>query len=66
VFRWRLLDERDADVGSSTDFPDRDAAESWLGAEWSELVGRGVEEVTLVELSDGAERDVYRMSLRET
>jgi hypothetical protein len=66
VFRWRLRDEREADVGKSIDFPDRDAAESWLGAEWRELVGRGVEEVTLVELSDGAERDVYRMSLRET
>jgi hypothetical protein len=61
VFSWRFLDGDGAVVGSSESFADRDTAEAWLGANWSSLHDRGVEDVELVD--GAADAAVYRMSL---
>jgi hypothetical protein len=63
VFEWRYLDADGQDVGGSDPFEDRDRAESWMGEAWSGLLGRGVEEVVLVDRD--RDRTVYRMGLRE-
>lgn len=59
-FAWRYLDIAGLEVGRSERFPDREAAEAWLGVRWSDLGSRGVEEVVL--LTPGGE-PVYRMAL---
>jgi hypothetical protein len=59
---WRYLDAAGGEVGTSAAFDHRDAAEEWLGGAWRELLGRGIEEVELVE----DDRVLYRMGLRET
>ncbi len=64
MFAWRYLDARGGEAGESQPFPDREAAESWMGEAWEELLARGVEEVALVDLDSG--RTLYRMGLRET
>jgi hypothetical protein len=61
VYVWRFLDSDGADAGSSEPFEDRTAAEAWLADSWAGLLGRGIEEVELLE--DGEAR--YRMGLRE-
>ena len=61
--RWRYEDAEGRQVGASEDFPDRAAAEEWMGEAWSELLDRGVERVSLV---DEAGRRRYRMGLRES
>lgn len=59
---WRYEDADGRDVGGSDPFPDRVAAEEWMGEAWARLLERGVERVVLIE--DG--RRSYRMGLRAT
>ncbi len=61
MFRWRYLDAEDRETGASEGFPDRAAAEGWLGEAWPRLLEDGVEQVVLMD----AERELYRMGLRE-
>lgn len=61
MFHWGYLDADGRDVGRSDPFPDREAAEAWLGESWSDLLGRGIERVALSE----GDRELYRMGLRE-
>lgn len=63
VFVWRYLDAGGGAAGESEPFTDRQAAEAWLGEAWSDLLGRGVEEVILEDRGRG--RTLYRMGLRE-
>lgn len=58
---WRYEDAEGRDVGSSDPFPDRAAAEEWMGDAWADLLGGGIDRVVLVE--DGERR--YRMGLGE-
>lgn len=58
---WRYEGPGGRDLGSSDPFPDRAAAEEWMGDAWSDLLERGVEQVVLLE--DGKRR--YRMGLRD-
>jgi hypothetical protein len=62
TFAWAYLDEAGQDLGSSDEFADREAAESWMGDSWQDLLERGVEEVALVDRE--RDRTVYRMGLR--
>ena len=64
MFEWRYLDAQGGDVGTSEQFADRASAEAWMGEAWSDLLGRGVEEVVLVDREGG--RTLYRMGLRES
>jgi hypothetical protein len=64
VFVWRYLDADGTETGESEQFPEREAAESWLGEAWPALLERGVEEVALDDRTRG--RTLYRMGLRET
>jgi hypothetical protein len=63
VFVWRYLDAEGARAGESGPFPDREAAEAWLGETWSDLLAEGVEEVALEDRD--RDRTLYRMGLRE-
>jgi hypothetical protein len=63
MFVWVYLDAGGGRTGASDPFPDREAAESWLGETWSDLLARGVEEVVLEDRDRG--RRLYRMGLRE-
>jgi len=62
-FAWALLDAAGTETGRSEQFPGREEAETWLGEVWADLLGSGVEEVTLLDLA--GDREVYRMGLRE-
>jgi hypothetical protein len=62
LLSWTFRDASGAVTGSSPDFADQDAAESWLSASWPELLERGIDEVALVER--GSDHELYRMSLR--
>ena len=62
TFVWAYLDEAGQELGTSEEFTDREAAESWMGDSWQDLLDRGVEEVALVDLERG--RRIYRMGLR--
>jgi hypothetical protein len=64
VFVWRYLDADGQTAGESDPFPDRQAAEEWVGETWSDLLARGVEEVVLEDRD--RDRTLYRMGLRET
>ena len=61
---WRYEDQNGA--GTSPDgfgveeFPTQADAESWLGENWRDLHGAGVDQVTLLE----NDAKVYEMSLR--
>jgi hypothetical protein len=59
---WRYEDAEGRDLGASDTFPDRAAAEGWMGDAWPGLLERGIEVVVLFE--SGEKR--YRMGLRET
>ena len=59
--RWRYLDAAGIEVGSSEEFEDQEAAESWLGEAWRRLRDEGVEKVELT--ADG--ELLYRMGLGE-
>ena len=60
---WRYLDVAGDDLGESEPFAEREAAETWLGESWSDLLQRGIEEVVLEDRDQG--RTLYRMGLRE-
>jgi hypothetical protein len=62
VFTWRYLDASGEETGRSESFPDRDAAEAWMGGAWEELLEVGYEEVALHD--EERDRRVYRMGLR--
>ena len=62
-FVWAFLGEDGEEVGRSGSFPDREAAEDWMGESWQDLLERGVEEVALQDEDRG--NRVYRMGLRE-
>jgi hypothetical protein len=64
VFAWRFLDGSNDEIGSSERFPDREAAESWMGEAWADLRERGVEEVVLMDEERG--HTLYRMGLGES
>jgi hypothetical protein len=64
VFVWRYLGKEGREIGESDPFGDRDAAETWMGEAWSELLDRGVEQVALEDR--GRRRTVYRMGLGES
>jgi hypothetical protein len=61
AFRWVLHDASGADLRATDDFETKEAAESWMGSEWSALLDEGAETVSLME---GDERH-YRMGLRD-
>jgi len=63
TFSCAYLDQGGEEVGRSEIFPDREAAEEWMGQSCQDLLERGVEEVALVDHERA--RRVYRMSLRE-
>ena len=63
MFAWRFLDGSSDEMGSSERFPDREAAESWMGEAWADLQERGVEEVVLID--EERDQSVYRMGLGE-
>jgi hypothetical protein len=63
MFVWSYLDAAGDQVGESETFEDREAAEAWLGETWSDLLQRGIEEVSLEDR--GRKRTLYRMGLRE-
>lgn len=62
MFAWRYMSEDGGELGTSERFADRDAAESWIGETWADLLERGVDEVVLMDESAG--RRVFRMGLR--
>lgn len=61
-FRWTLHDQAGRELRSSRGFPTQQAAEDWMGSEWSSLLDEGAESVSLVS-EDG--EALYRMGLRE-
>ena len=62
AFAWDYLDAEGTAVGRSEVFPERLAAEDWMGGAWEELLERGIEQVALVDLDP--DRRIYRMGLR--
>jgi hypothetical protein len=61
VFLWTYFNAEGDRVGESDRFAGREAAEEWMGAEWSELLSSGVDEVALVD--EDRDRILYRMGL---
>lgn len=62
TWSWRYTDGAGRPVAAEPAagaFASREAAESWLGEKWRELLDAGVQEVVLVE----GERDEYAMPL---
>lgn len=45
---WQYEDASGQQVGTSDPFPSQADAETWVGMEFEDLLGRGVEQVTLV------------------
>ena len=62
MYAWRYLSEDGGELGASEGFADRDAAESWIGETWADLLERGVDQVVLVD--EVAGHGVFRMGLR--
>jgi len=60
-FRWVLHDLQGADLRPTEDFDSQEAAEAWMGTNWSSLLDEGAESVSLM---NGDDR-VYKMGLRE-
>ena len=61
TYAWAYLDEMGSEVGRSDPFPDRQAAEEWMGTAWEGLLEQGHHEVALLDLEgDGP---IYRMRL---
>jgi hypothetical protein len=59
-FKWVLRDVHGTDLRSSEVFASKEAAESWMGSEWSSLVAEGADRVLLME----GDQIVYDMSLQ--
>jgi hypothetical protein len=47
TYTWAYLDEAGEEVGRSAAFPEREAAEDWMGQAWQDLLERGIEQVAL-------------------
>src|SRR5262249_14140620 len=61
-----LNDSGDETTGPGETFDDRTDAEAWFADSWPGLLEEGVHAVTLLESTDGAEREVYGpMSLHQ-
>lgn len=58
---WVLHDAAGAALRETESFDSKEAAEAWMGAEWTKLLEEGAEEVSLVD-ADG--KTYYRMGLR--
>ena len=62
AFTWILHDAAGEDLRTTEAFETKDAAEAWMGSEWSALLDEGAETVSLMV----DETRVYRMGLRES
>ena len=63
MFTWRYLNEAGDERGRSEPFPDREAAEAWMGEAWEDLLEAGHAEVALHD--DDRDTRIYRMGLSE-
>ncbi|MEX2459595.1 MAG: hypothetical protein WD770_11510 [Actinomycetota bacterium] len=61
MFIWRYLDDAGEERGRSEPFPDREAAEAWMGEAWEDLLAAGHAEVALHDDDRGTR--IYRMGL---
>jgi hypothetical protein len=61
-YKWILLDQNRKALGATEPFPSQEAAEAWMGTEWSSLLEEGAEKVRLVDPSG---KVLYTMGLRE-
>lgn len=59
MFTWTVEDENGTALKTSETFESKEAAEAWMGSEWSALAGAGGHVVVLME----GDAVVYRMSL---
>lgn len=62
AFTWILHDAAGQDLRTTEPFETKDAAEAWMGSEWSALLDEGAETVSLMD----DETRLYRMGLRES
>lgn len=60
---WVLHDAAGVALRETESFDSKEAAEAWMGTEWSTLLEEGAEEVSLVD--DVTGNVYYRMGLRE-
>lgn len=60
-FHWVLHDAEGKDLRTTETFESKQAAEDWMGTEWSKLLDEGAESVSLRSNGDA----LYRMGLRE-
>lgn len=60
--RWVLLSSDGNELRSTETFESKEAAESWMGAEWAALLDEGAESVVLMK----DDTRVYEMGLRES
>jgi hypothetical protein len=60
TYAWIVHDAHGRDLRTSELFSTREAAEEWLGREWSGLADESGDSVTLIENGEV----VYQMSLR--
>ena len=59
-FRWAVINDGGKETGVVDEaFDSREAAESWLGVHWADLLAGGAKEVALHE----GEAELYRMGL---
>lgn len=60
TFRWAVVDDDGAETGVVDEaFDSREAAESWLGLHWADLLAGGATQVALHE----GDAELYRMGL---
>lgn len=59
---WVLHDASGDEMRKTDAFESKDEAETWMGAQWSELLAEGAESVSLVDERDNV---YYKMGLRE-
>jgi hypothetical protein len=60
TYTWVLHDLSGDDMRSTDGFDSKEAAEAWMGQEWSTLIDEGAESVSLVK----DDKLLYRMGLR--
>jgi hypothetical protein len=62
TFRWAVIGDQGTETGVVDEaFDSREAAESWLGTHWADLLAGGAREVALHE----GDAELYRMGLEE-
>ena len=49
TWRYETADGAEAAGGTSQQFPTQADAETWIGESWQELLGQGVDQVSLLE-----------------